>query len=437
VALLFIGKYPPIVGGVSSLLFWKTLLLARTGIEVCVLSCAQQAQKKHRLIWSDQAPSNDNLNIYCLNDIYEANVIPHSPALATRLASLACHIVTKHTVDLIEGVYMEPNALVAAIVSQWFQIPYGIKHAGSDVGRLLNNPEYTDALKMLLKKANYILTGANHFQRFYKMQISRSCLLEDPYVYPVREYFSPEGETINLNEFAGLVEKLKPPMLNGLIYYQGLARKNLDLSLPTIGIYGKASHYKGHHSLLDSLKKLKHDGYQFNLAIIIQGHEGFIANIYQKIVSHELEENTLLLPFIANNDIPRFIRACDAVCYLENNFPIAQHDNAKVPLEVLFCGRHLIVSDEVASHPRLSAIYNFIKYCTIVSMRKKNDLYHKLKHYLMNVEAYRKKSLLLYEQFCLSSNMDTNVQAQNLADWYVQLKNATKLCQQRPSTSSH
>ncbi len=424
--ILFIGKYPPLVGGVSSLLYWKARLLARAGFGVVVVSSSQQAHSRHRLIWSDEIVTTKDIKVKYLSDLEEKNLIPHSKALVTRLTSLACDIVEKGTVDLVESVYMEPNATVASLISSWFAIPHGIKHAGSDVGRLLESREYSSALKRLLKNSDYILTGANHLQRFLAMNINKACLVEDHELYPVQTHFNPTGNKLDLNEYSLLVRELKSGVLEGLHYYQSLANNKLDMSRPTLGIYSKASIYKGHAELIEALSRLKKEGYEFNLAILLQGSQNIIAAFYEKIEQYDLGTNTLMFPFIANEDIPRFIRACNAICYLENNFPIRQHNNSRVPMEVLFCGRHLIISDEVAKHPKLALIPRFLENSSVVSMNDPNSLYKTLKHYLKHVSLYQKMALDIYEGYCLSSSMQTEIQTQKLADFYVQLHKRAK-----------
>ena len=55
---------------------------------------------------------------------------------------------------------------------------------------------------------------------------------------------------------------------------------------------------------------------------------------------------TWLIPVIPHWKVPEFIRACDAVCFLERNFPIKIH-TPTVPREILACGRCLLLSREI------------------------------------------------------------------------------------------
>ncbi|MDN3358547.1 glycosyltransferase [Actinomadura sp. DC4] len=53
-----------------------------------------------------------------------------------------------------------------------------------------------------------------------------------------------------------------------------------------------------------------------------------------------------MLPFVPHWKVPRFIRACTAVCFLERDFPIAIHGPV-IPREVLAYGTCLVLSREI------------------------------------------------------------------------------------------
>jgi hypothetical protein len=72
-----------------------------------------------------------------------------------------------------------------------------------------------------------------------------------------------------------------------------------------------------------------------------------LAEFINCIDEYKLTDVTWLLPFIPHWDIPHFIRACTAICFLERDFPIPIH-TPLIPREVFACGTCLVLSHEVA-----------------------------------------------------------------------------------------
>src|SRR5690606_19172988 len=72
-----------------------------------------------------------------------------------------------------------------------------------------------------------------------------------------------------------------------------------------------------------------------------------LVKYYDRILSSEyLSENTWVLPFIPHWRISSFIKSCDLICFLENNFPIKIH-RPQVPFEVLSQGTCLLLSKDI------------------------------------------------------------------------------------------
>jgi glycosyltransferase involved in cell wall biosynthesis len=83
-------------------------------------------------------------------------------------------------------------------------------------------------------------------------------------------------------------------------------------------------------------------GADFHLLLLGNGHD-----VYESMV-HALgiTENVTVEPFVAPWNIPQFIDRCDAVAFLEYDFPIKFHSPG-VPYEVLSRGTCLIVSNDI------------------------------------------------------------------------------------------
>ena len=119
-----------------------------------------------------------------------------------------------------------------------------------------------------------------------------------------------------------------------------------DPSLPTIGMYGKPGKVKGTPNLVDALCSLQEQGKKFNLIFLCGVSGDGPAQLRDYIWDRGVNHRTYMLPFLPHWLVPGFLRACTAVCVLENRFPIAIHQPATA-LEVLACGTCLVLSEEI------------------------------------------------------------------------------------------
>jgi hypothetical protein len=70
------------------------------------------------------------------------------------------------------------------------------------------------------------------------------------------------------------------------------------------------------------------------------------AQLIPTVVNRGFFHRCYFLPFLPSWKVPKFIRTCDAVCFLERDFPVAIHGPV-VPREVLACGTCLVLSGEI------------------------------------------------------------------------------------------
>lgn len=330
-----IGKYPPIQGGVSAQCYWMCHRLAEAGHEVDVVTNADEVEDSFRLrlddddldhgrtqgrvrVWRTEAPTA----------VYRH--IPQTNPVVTKLTSLALEAIDKHGSDLVLGFYLEPYVVAAYLAATLSGRPLVIRHAGSDVGRLLSVPQLGPTYAAILKSAAMVLTRPAARRRFLDLGIPESRLVADPEWTPPREVFHPGVDPLDVN--AHLAE---------------LGLGSIDPSLPIIGIYGKMGDVKGTFDLLEALILLKRDGIRFTLLAATHGSADDEARFGRTIADGDLSDCVRQVPFLAHPRVPSFLRACSLVCVLERGFPIAAHSPVTA-LEVLACGTPLVVSAEIA-----------------------------------------------------------------------------------------
>ncbi|KFE69215.1 PqqD family peptide modification chaperone [Hyalangium minutum] len=337
-------KYPPIQGGVSAQSYWMCRALAEAGHEVHVVTNADEVEDDYRLMltaddrsWLEPTFGAGRVRLHLSERSSSAFLhVPQANPYVSKLAGLATDVVRRHRCEVIFSYYFEPYGVAANMASHWTGVPYLVRNAGSDLGRLMTRPGLGTTYREIIRRANGVCAGNPLL--FLGMGVHPDNIYRGPPPDLIRECFSPTVEPLDIN---GVLEELNRE-------HPGLVRnpRLLDPSLPVIGIYGKVGVTKGTYDLLSALALLRKEGLRFNLVALTRGKR--VAPLHKAVEEQGLAEVTWVLPFVAHWKVARFIRACRAVCFLERDFPITFHAPT-VPREVLACGTCLVLSGEIAA----------------------------------------------------------------------------------------
>jgi glycosyltransferase involved in cell wall biosynthesis len=346
----FLIKYPPIEGGVSMRGYWMARGLAERGHQIYVITNANEVEDEYRMFmdkddedWYEPRfeDSGGFVKVRHSTPLSDAMMhIPQANPFVAKLSSIATQVVRRRGCDVIFAHYLQPYGLAAYLTSLWTGVPFMVKHAGSDLGRLMKQRDLSTAYREVLKAADCVWAGLSDKEPFLAMGVKEERIWQNrpSRVPPI---FNPEAEPLDLNRLLARLAAIESDHIRNLL----VNTTPIDMSRPTIGIYGKVGEVKGSFDLLAALGMLKRKGLDFNLVALTQGRalEGF----KRAIAENSLQDRVWVLPFIPHWKMPRFIRACTAVCFLERDFPISFH-GPTVPKEVLACGTCLILSGEIA-----------------------------------------------------------------------------------------
>lgn len=347
--LCIIGKYPPIEGGVSASTYWLARGLAERGYQIHMVTNASEVEQPYRMYlgkndedWYEPAFSSGGFVQISSSERLSMSRMKHIPCanpFVSKLAGLATQIIRQHKCELIFCYYYEPYALAGFLASVWTGLPFVVKHAGSDLERLMAVPDLAVAYKEMLRAADGVITIRNLTRRFIGMGIRKERIIPDvPFSLPTH-IFSPNAFPLPVHD---LVKEINDYRLQDSKYI-------FDDTIPTIGVYGKVGIAKGSYDLVHALAMLKKEGLQFNFLTMLQGDR--MEQFQQTVHDCGLEDRTQMLPFLPHWRVPNFIRTCTAVCFLERDFPIAIH-GPLIPREVLSCGTCLILSREIVEKQR-------------------------------------------------------------------------------------
>lgn len=345
--ICILGKYPPIEGGVSTNTYWLSRGLAERGHEVHVVTNGDEVEEMFRLSleaddWPWYEPRFERGSVRVYNpDPFSRRAMGHIPEgnpFVSKLAALATDVIRRNGCEVILAYYYEPYGVAGHLASRWTGVPLVIKHAGSDLDRLFLVPDLSTTYKELLRSADAVVTQTRMMPRFWGLGV-RKDQLEPDVAYSIPPAFCPEAPPLDVERCAarlGDIEGRRPPL-------------PFDRGLPTIGVYGKIGTSKGTFDLIAALGALAGEGRALNLLALVGRAQG--EALVSAVRDAKIEQRTYILPMLPNWRVPSFVRTCDAVCFLERDFPIAIHGPI-IPREVLACGTCLILSDEIAAKQR-------------------------------------------------------------------------------------
>lgn len=348
--ICLIGKFFPIQGGVSKDNQWLAYTLARAGHQVHVVTNSDEVESQYRcLSWSPfpALPPDcaGSMTVHSTSKAERRHYIPYANPFSSKLAAIATETIRTYHCDLIYTYYLEPYAMAAYMASQWTGVPYGLRHAGSDVGALFQSPELQAAYREVMLAADYIVATPATYRSFLHLGVP-----QDKLYFPAGSYlpevFSPSAAPLDVNALLTWMHENLPadPYYD---VFRRFAQKAFRPDVPTIGIYGKVGAVKGSLDLVAALGRLKSEGVAFQFLTLTQGTSSLLAEFASSIEEHDLTDVTWLLPFLPHWDVPRFLRACTAICFLERDFPIKIH-TPLIPQEVFACGRCQVLSHEIA-----------------------------------------------------------------------------------------
>lgn len=321
--ILMIVKYPPIQGGVSIQNYWLAQTLAELGHKVVVLTNANEVEDEYRIQLSDEDKSKltgfrkPNSIRFISTEFDNAEFyVPSSKPFSSKLLSLGLEIVEEFHPDFIYAHYVEPYGVVAMNLSALTGVPYTIKHAGSDLGKLSLLPQLKTLHEQVYRHATLIAIQGKHHPYFKKIGVEVEKLTVLGFKPWPADVFYPTDP---------------PP-------YEGVCK---------LLIYGKTGRTKGTDQLLDALSRYESALPKIRVTAYWGGRH--CPKYQKKIQSLGLIERQLLeiQSYAPHWKIAEAIRQSHAVLYLENDFKISIHGPG-IPFEILGSGRKLVTTEEIA-----------------------------------------------------------------------------------------
>ena len=310
--IVFISKYPPIEGYVSSCTFWLARGLASRGHHITVVTNAFEVEDANRE--ELRAPDLDvyqgrNLRVRNTDPFQDFRLIPAANPFCEKLAAAA--IEAAEGADALDAWYLVSYGAAGLLASATTEVPLVLRHAGSDIGRLAASPHLGPLISAMLRKADAVVANKASRPR-----------LED------------------LGARKGRVHVI-PVSVDTGAFHPSAAPEKFDVlaDIPVISCIGKISRGKGIPELLAAAAKVRAD---FRLQFVSSGH-GELRNM---TIHAGLRKKLLFHRFVPPWRMPGIIRASRAVVMPEHRFPVPGHSPI-LPREVMACGTCLMISEEL------------------------------------------------------------------------------------------
>lgn len=304
--VLLIGKFPPGQGGIASKTYWLYMALARREFLFDIVTLVPNLYAS-----KDQAELPSGVHVKLL----QANTkgpwfIPGGELDTERLIAAALEMAADNRPDVVECNYLAPYGIASLVVSRSLGVPLIVRHAGSDLAKLLGWEETRAALETLLTSADLIVSNGDAIDRLKRFN-SRIIALPR---------YVPDPERFNM---APRVPEEQ------LILYAGKLNYYLRLNA------------------LDSLLLALRLQPSWNLLVIGggKGQEAFEAAI--KV--NGLENRVRIMDFLPPEKMPEMIQTAQLVWAVERQGDISDFSNTV--WEAIFCGRRCLVSPTVIQHP--------------------------------------------------------------------------------------
>jgi glycosyltransferase involved in cell wall biosynthesis len=252
--------------------------------------------------------------------------IPWHNPFVTKLAGLAVEVIEDHDIDCVFSWYLEPHGVAGHLAASLTGLPHVVKTAGSDVGRLWHQPGMRCLYDKVFLRADAVVAGGSLPAELAELGVSAERILPNDHSFVPLDEFCPQGVAKSLS-LPSTGHGAKPHV---------------------IGLYGKLGPFKGGPDLLGALSRCRKDGLPVVLAAMVQGRSKDERKFQDRVDELGLGDAVFRIPFVPPWRVPEFIRACDVVCCLEQDFPIKAHAPV-IAQEVMATGVPAILSMEIAA----------------------------------------------------------------------------------------
>ncbi len=310
--IVYIGKWPPILGGTCNQTYWTLNELGKRGHEITVVSNCMEVEETYRCKLDEkdiEMLQPKNVKLKSTLPVKTPRFIPQNNPYMEKISSLATEAVEELGPDLILSRYFQPYSLAGHYVSKLTNLKHVVMHAGSDITRLLHYPQLNKINERMLRDATAVLTN-EVLSEFFKDLGATPITLN----YAPAEILNPYDENLELPSQIEHPER-------------------------TVLFLGKISKAKGIEYAINALSDVD----EAHLVIVGSGKTGFLERL---IDERKLGNRVCFLGALPHWRVPSIIRQTKTTIIPEYNFGVNVH-RSSLPMEAMLCGKRPLVSNQV------------------------------------------------------------------------------------------
>ncbi len=306
--VLLVGKFPPCQGGIAAKTYWLYRALAPRGIRFDVVTMVPHVYRSDS---TGELPEAIRVRQLTPGD-GPPWFIPGGNLWTERLVTAALELTDKEDPDLIEANYLAPYGMAAFVASRLLGAPLLLRHAGSDLAKLLPWPEAQRGLEELLASAGFVATtpGASQLP---ERAGAAATLIEIPRYVPDPGIFPSAGS---------------PPSEHRLLV---AAKLNFHWRLKALDTLAAALELR--------------PGWRLDAVADGKGRESFETELRKRRLADRVRREA----FVAPDAIPALLAGITAVWAVERAGGISDFSN--LVWEALARGRPCLVARSTAEHP--------------------------------------------------------------------------------------
>ena len=186
--VICISKYPPLEGGIATKTFWLSKALAERGHKIHIITDREDISPEYSIPNCCGEFNHKNVIVHRpQNEI--PWYIPNVPDRTLELLDLTIQVINKYKVDIIDTGYLIPYGIVGYLASKIINIPFILRHGGSDIENFLNNGIWKQLLEKAFAESSITITDQGRLSKI--QHLTSHIELLPPYV-PNPSFFKPD-----------------------------------------------------------------------------------------------------------------------------------------------------------------------------------------------------------------------------------------------------
>ena len=303
--IAFLGKYPPLEGGIAAKTYWLARGLAERGHEIHIITDGISAGREYQIEYGDHEPvKTPNLWVHRPQEEIPWH-IPEDNENALALLDLAINIVREYSLQILDTGYLIPYGVLGHLTKCSTGVYHVIRHGGSDLEKFLKRQILKTLLDEAITHADKVVTDTHY--RDLLEPITSQLIIQPAYV-PDDRVFTPN-----------------------------------DIQHPQyrLAVIGKINYHWQHKNLHLVTEIMRQLTGQFECWVVGQG-KGMLD--FQKSLGSETMASFKWYPFVTPREMPQMLNQLDAIFIFESGLPHSVISNLALEAICLGIG---IITDQV------------------------------------------------------------------------------------------